>query len=127
MKSFFMPQTGIEPVLDIKHNIFCFLRIHILISDIDCDSRILIQSIFYKICLTRIIILAVSKSKYTQTARDSIKIYTVSSDITSSLSYSLDNLIETDTFPTLSTGNLKKVLVTQTVIDQEVKKIVNKC
>ena len=30
-----------------------------------------------------------------------------------SLSYSLDNLIETDTFPTLSTGNLKKVLVTQ--------------
>ena len=30
-----------------------------------------------------------------------------------SMTYSLDNLIETDTFPTLSTGNLKKVLVTQ--------------
>ena len=60
---------------DIKHNIFCFLRIRILISDIDCDSRILIQSIFYKICLICIIILAVSKSKYTQTARDSIQIF----------------------------------------------------
>ena len=50
---------------------------------------------------------------YYVTYGDKSKIYTVSSDITSSLSYSLDNLIETDTFPTLSTGNLKKVLVTQ--------------
>lgn len=45
---------------------------------------------------------------YYVTYGDKSKIYTVSSDITSSLSYSLDNLIETDTFPTLSTGNLKK-------------------
>ena len=36
----------------------------------------------------------------------------LSLDITP-LDYSLDNLIETDTFPTLSTGNLKKVLVIQ--------------
>ena len=36
-------------------------------------------------------------------------------DITSSLSYSLDNLIETDTFPTLSTGNLKKFWSLRTV------------
>jgi len=51
---------------------------------------------------------------YYVTYGDKSKIYTVSSDITSSLSYSLDDLIETDTFPTLSTGNLKKVLITQT-------------
>ena len=50
---------------------------------------------------------------YYVTCGDKSKIYTVSSDITSSLSYSLDDLIETDTFPTLSTGNLKKVLITQ--------------
>ena len=42
---------------------------------------------------------------YYVTYGDKSKIYTVSSDITSSLSYSLDNLIETDTFPTLSTEN----------------------
>lgn len=41
------------------------------------------------------------------------KIYTVSSDIASGLSSSLDDLITTDTFPTLSTGNLKKVLITK--------------
>lgn len=41
------------------------------------------------------------------------KIYTVSSDITTSLSYSLDDYITTDTFPTLSTGNLKKVIITK--------------
>ena len=41
------------------------------------------------------------------------KIYTVSSDITTSLSYSLDDYITTDTSPTLSTGNLKKVIITK--------------
>ena len=41
------------------------------------------------------------------------KVYTVSSDITTSLSYSLDDYITTDTFPTLSTGNLKKVIITK--------------
>ena len=56
---------------------------------------------------------------YYVTYGDKSKIYTVSSDITSSLSYSLDNLIETDTFPTLSTGNLKKVLVTQNGKDKD--------
>lgn len=50
---------------------------------------------------------------YYITYGDKSKIYTVSSDITSSLSYSLDDLITTDTFPTLSTGNLKKVLITK--------------
>lgn len=50
---------------------------------------------------------------YYVTCGDKSKIYTVSSDITSSLSYSLDDLIKTDTFPTLSTGNLKKVLITK--------------
>ena len=52
---------------------------------------------------------------YYVTYGDKSKIYTVSSDITSSLSYSLDNLIETDTFPTLSTGNLKKFWSLRTV------------
>ena len=41
------------------------------------------------------------------------RIYTVSSDITSSLSYSLDDLIETVSLPYVKSGNLKKVLVTQ--------------
>ena len=50
---------------------------------------------------------------YYVTYGDKSKIYTVSSDITSSLSYSLDDLIKSDTFPTLSTGNLKKVLITK--------------
>lgn len=54
-----------------------------------------------------------ASENYYITYGDKSKIYTVSSDITSSLSYSLDDLIETDTFPTLSTGNLKKVLITQ--------------
>ena len=50
---------------------------------------------------------------YYITYGDKSKIYTVSSDITSNLSYSLDDLIKTDTFPTLSTGNLKKVIITK--------------
>lgn len=50
---------------------------------------------------------------YYLTYGDKSKIYTVSSDLTSNLSYSLDDLIETDTFPTLSTGNLNKVVVTK--------------
>ena len=50
---------------------------------------------------------------YYITYGDKSKIYTVSSDIASGLSSSLDDLITTDTFPTLSTGNLKKVLITK--------------
>ena len=50
---------------------------------------------------------------YYVTYGDKSKIYTVSSDITTSLSYSLDDYITTDTFPTLSTGNLKKVIITK--------------
>lgn len=50
---------------------------------------------------------------YYITCDDKSIIYTVSSDITTSLSYSLDDLITTDTFPTLSTGNLKKVIITK--------------
>lgn len=50
---------------------------------------------------------------YYLTYGDQSKIYTVSSDLLSNLSYSLDDLIETDTFPSLSTGNLKKVVVTK--------------
>ena len=50
---------------------------------------------------------------YYITYGDKSKIYTVSSDIASGLSSSLDDLITTDTFPTLSTGNLKKILITK--------------
>lgn len=50
---------------------------------------------------------------YYLTLDNKSKIYTVSSNILSSLSYSLDDMIETDTFPSLSTGNLKKVIVTK--------------
>lgn len=50
---------------------------------------------------------------YYITYGDKSKIYTVSSDIASGLSSSLDDLITTDTFPTLSTWNLKKVLITK--------------
>ena len=50
---------------------------------------------------------------YYMTCDDKSTIYTVSSDITTSLSSSLDDLITTDTFPTLSTGNLKKVIITK--------------
>lgn len=50
---------------------------------------------------------------YYLTFNDKTKIYTVSSDILSNLSYSLDDMIETDTFPSLSTGNLSKVVVTK--------------
>lgn len=50
---------------------------------------------------------------YYFTLDDKSKIYTVSSNILSSLSYSLDDMIETDTFPSLSTGNLTKVIVTK--------------
>lgn len=50
---------------------------------------------------------------YYFTCKDQSKIYTVSSDLISNLSYSLDDFIETDTFPSLSTGNLKKVIVTE--------------
>ncbi len=45
---------------------------------------------------------------YYITYGDKSKIYTVSSDIASGLSYPSDDLIKTDTFPTLSTGNLKE-------------------
>lgn len=50
---------------------------------------------------------------YYLTVDDKSTIYTVSSDIVASLTASLDDYIQKDTFPTLSTGNLKKVVVTQ--------------
>lgn len=48
---------------------------------------------------------------YYFTVDDKSKIYTVSSNILSNLSSSLNDMIETDTFPSLSTGNLTKVVV----------------
>lgn len=54
-----------------------------------------------------------TSENYYVTYGNKSKIYTVSSEITTSLSYSLDDLITTDTFPTLSTGNLKKVIITK--------------
>lgn len=53
-----------------------------------------------------------SGENYYLTLDDKSQIYTVSSDITSNLSYSLKDMMKTDTFPELSTGNLKKVTVT---------------
>lgn len=53
-----------------------------------------------------------SGENYYLTLDDKSQIYTVSSDIISNLSYSLKDMMKTDTFPELSTGNLKKVTVT---------------
>lgn len=53
-----------------------------------------------------------SGENYYLTLDDKSQIYTISSDIISNLSYSLKDMMKTDTFPELSTGNLKKVTVT---------------
>lgn len=50
---------------------------------------------------------------YYLTLDDKADIYTVSSDLLTNLSYSLNDMLKVDTFPTLSTGNLKKVVVTK--------------
>ena len=50
---------------------------------------------------------------YYITFDDKSKIYTVSSSIVESLSSTLEDLIQTDTFPTISSGNLKKVVITK--------------
>ncbi|MBS7008856.1 DUF4340 domain-containing protein [Anaerostipes sp.] len=56
---------------------------------------------------------------YYLTLDDKSEIYTVSADLLSNLSYSLQDMMKTDTFPSLSSGNLKKVVVT----DKDKKKI----
>lgn len=53
-----------------------------------------------------------SGDNYYLTLDDKSAIYTVSADLLSNLSYSLKDMMKTDTFPTLSSGNLKKVVVT---------------
>lgn len=53
-----------------------------------------------------------SGDNYYLTLDDKSEIYTVSADLLSNLSYSLKDMMKTDTFPTLSSGNLKKVVVT---------------
>lgn len=50
---------------------------------------------------------------YYLTVDDKSTIYTVSSDVVNSLSSTLDDFIQKDTFPTLSSGNITKVVVTQ--------------
>lgn len=50
---------------------------------------------------------------YYLTIDDKSTIYTISSNSISSLSSSLSDLIKTDSFPALSTGNLKKVVITK--------------
>lgn len=53
-----------------------------------------------------------SGDNYYLTLDDKSEIYTVSADLLSNLSYSLKDMMKTDTFPTLSSGNLKKVVIT---------------
>ena len=53
-----------------------------------------------------------SGDNYYLTLDDKSTVYTVSADLLSGLSYSLNDMLQTDTFPTLSSGNLKKVVVT---------------
>lgn len=53
-----------------------------------------------------------SGDNYYLTLDDKTEIYTVSADLLSNLSYSLKDMMKTDTFPTLSSGNLKKVVIT---------------
>ena len=53
-----------------------------------------------------------SGDNYYLTLDDKSTVYTVSADLLSGLSYSLNDMMRTDTFPTLSSGNLKKVVVT---------------
>lgn len=53
-----------------------------------------------------------SGDNYYLTLDDKSTVYTVSADLLSGLSYSLNDMMQTDTFPTLSSGNLKKVVVT---------------
>ena len=53
-----------------------------------------------------------SGDNYYLTLDDKSTVYTVSADLLSGLSYSLNDMMQTDTFPTLSSGNLKKVVIT---------------
>lgn len=53
-----------------------------------------------------------SGDNYYLTLDDKSEIYTVSADLLSNLSYSLKDMMKTDTFPSLSSGNLKKVVIT---------------
>lgn len=53
-----------------------------------------------------------SGDNYYLTLDDKATVYTVSADLLSGLSYSLNDMMQTDTFPTLSSGNLKKVVIT---------------
>lgn len=53
-----------------------------------------------------------SGDNYYLTLDDKTEIYTVSADLLSNLSYSLKDMMKADTFPTLSSGNLKKVVIT---------------
>lgn len=50
---------------------------------------------------------------YYMTLDDKSKVYTVSASVIENLSYTLDSLIQTDTFPTISSGNLTKVVITE--------------
>ena len=49
-----------------------------------------------------------SGDNYYLTLDDKSTVYTVSADLLSGLSYSLNDMMQTDTFHTLSSGNLKK-------------------
>lgn len=53
-----------------------------------------------------------SGDNYYLTLDDKATVYAVSADLLSGLSYSLNDMMQTDTFPTLSSGNLKKVVIT---------------